>query len=173
MVSCGPALNNNTVLSRFIRHLIYTKRETLLEVIQIMTICEWMKYNNCILHSKYRSLFVAHQESSQRNGAQQITKQGWLYKGPDNGLETSIMSFTRVRWILSQMSIFNIGNLFSLVGCHEMHCCNRFSHFWALILDETSSSLFLQGIADFPTRCLPWSIWISPHLSVENKKLYY
>ncbi|KAI0241477.1 Dedicator of cytokinesis protein 9 [Lamellibrachia satsuma] len=35
------------------------------------------------------------EESSQRNGAQQITKQGWLYKGPDNGLETSIMSFTR------------------------------------------------------------------------------
>jgi len=37
------------------------------------------------------------QESNQRNGTQQITKQGWLYKGPDNGLETSIMSFTKVR----------------------------------------------------------------------------
>jgi hypothetical protein len=36
------------------------------------------------------------QESAFRFKSQHITKQGWLYKGPDSAHEASIISFTRV-----------------------------------------------------------------------------
>ena len=40
------------------------------------------------------------QESALKPKAQHITKKGWLYKGPDSAQEASIISFTRVIYVM-------------------------------------------------------------------------
>ncbi len=51
-------------------------------------------YPTCIFDTE--NLLLWQESALLKSKNQHITKQGWLYKGPDSGHESSIISFTRV-----------------------------------------------------------------------------
>ena len=70
-------------------------------------LCRIQKVDSSTLPDHRFEVDVEHEkeENSSHKISLHITHQGWLYKGPDSGQESSIISFTRV----GKYSYYNLG----------------------------------------------------------------